>query len=35
MGFSYLPICMPFDIELGHVTSLDNGIVANLMEAET
>lgn len=35
MGFSYLPVCMPYDIQLGHVASLDNAIVANLMQAET
>lgn len=34
MGFSYLPIGMPFDIELFHTTCLDNGTLANLMQAE-
>lgn len=35
MGFSYLSIGMPFDIELCHITCLDNRIVAYLMQAET
>lgn len=33
--FAYIPVFMPFGSGLSHETCLDNGIIANLMQAET
>lgn len=35
MGFSHLSVSVLFSSGLGQVTCLDNGIVANFMQAET